>query len=102
MTKKDKEEKAKFAVGDIVKTKRSHDKATSVLGEVIKIHEDADVLDIELANGTAETAHFDDATLATAAEEKQLKDELEKAKRETKDNEDKKKASRGSKHSAAE
>jgi len=78
--KREKDEERKFKVGDTVKTKRSHDKATSVVGEVVKIHEDDDLLDIELPNSTQETAHFDDSRQATPEEKEQLGVEQDKAK----------------------
>lgn len=63
------EEKQGFEQGQRVKFRRSHDKSLELTGTVVRVHSDADLVDIAtepdgkvLEVETIETAHFADVT----------------------------------------
>ena len=58
---KKKNQEGDLKVGDRVSFLRSHDKSVSLTGTVAKIHDKS--VDVELDNGSVETAHADDVTL---------------------------------------
>ncbi len=60
----------KLEVGQRVRFRRSHDKATELTGKIVKLHEDSDLIDVETEPdgriaeiSTTETVHSSDATL---------------------------------------
>lgn len=62
-------DKSELNVGDLVKTVRCFDKATIVNGTIKAIPEEGDFVDVELENGTIESAHVGDVKVIQAAEQ---------------------------------
>jgi hypothetical protein len=54
--------KDELEIGQRVRFRRSHDRNVELSGAITKIHDVDDCVDVELENGTAETAHVSDVT----------------------------------------
>lgn len=61
--------KTDLSPGQRVRFRRSHDKAVELTGKIVKVHEDEDVVDVQVEPDgklaeveTTETAHVDDIT----------------------------------------